>query len=278
MQRIVSEFRNGHASGWLPLVAGVCLAGAVWSDAAGRLLAQEKAGPQSRVEAKRGGISTERVEVVLAFAREHHPELSDLLVRLEMTDTQQFQRAIHDLNKDVERLTKLKEKSSRQYDLAIRKWRCDSRIRLIMARLSMAESPELEAELRAAVAERVELREQELREEQALLRKRIEANVKQLKPYAEGRDKVIDDELSMLRKTAGGSRERIKALQQAARKAKEKAASKAGTTAVDGAASKPGSQAASRDKSDKRSSEKSSKPTARSDGEPKEVGKKDVEK
>ena len=61
--------------------------------------------------------------------------------------------------------------------------------------MPLTDSPELEAELRAAVADRVALREQELREERALLKKRIEANEKQLQQFDEDCNVLIDREL-----------------------------------------------------------------------------------
>lgn len=173
----------------------------------------------------------ERSQAVIAFAREHHPELADLLTGLEMTDAKQFATAVHELERDVERLMRLKENSSPQYDLAVQKWQHDSRIRLIVARLSMNDSSELEAELRAAVADRAAVREQELRDELVRLRKRIESNEKQLKELAENRDKVIDREVSLMRKSAGVARDRLKKQQAAVRKTTEKADVKTGDAA-----------------------------------------------
>jgi hypothetical protein len=261
MKRDASENRSGRSAAWAVVFAAGWLVMASASSGPVRLAADEKSGsnpsgtgekassgktgdqqPDSkqpdakkpearREETRRGGVSAERAQAVLAFAREHHPELADLLTRLQMTDTKQFETAIHDLNRDVERLTKLKEKekASAQYALAVRKWQYDSRIRLIVARMSMTDSPELEAELRAAVAERVALREQELREERTHLKKRIEANEKQLKQFEEDRDTLIDRELSTLRNSAGGARDRLKK-QQTAKKGSVKATGKTDTS------------------------------------------------
>lgn len=217
-----------------------------------------------RADQKRATTFAERSQAVIAFAREHHPELADLLTGLEMTDAKQFETAIHDLERDVERLTRMKEKSTPQYDLSIRKWKYDSRIRLIVARLSMNESSELEAELRSAVAERVALREQELRDELAQLRKRIESNEKQLKELDNSRDKVIDREVSLMRKSAGVARDRMKKQQTAVRK----------TDAISGDAARrepTKSETAKNDKNKKPAQGQSKPEAARADADSKET-------
>lgn len=224
-----------------------------------------------RPEQKRGATFAERSQAVIAFAREHHPELAELLTRLEMTDAKQFETAIHELEREVERLTRMKEKPTAQYDLAIKKWKYDSRIRLIVARLSMNESSELEAELRSAVSERVALREQELRDELVQLRKRIESHEKQLKEIDESRDKVIDREVSLMRKSAGAARDRLKKQQAAARKATEKTTGKA--EAKSGNSAKR--ETATGDKNKKPVPGKSTPEAVRADADSKETTGKD---
>jgi hypothetical protein len=161
-------------------------------------------------EQKKAHKSPERVAAILAFAREHHPELAELLARLEMTDGKQFEKALADLGKDVDRLDRTKSNNPVQYERALRRWKLDSRIRLIVARLSMADSSELEAELRAAIEERLTLRQQDLRDEAVQLKKRLESNTRQQQDLDTNREKLLEQEFLQLRTTVGGTRDRLR--------------------------------------------------------------------
>jgi hypothetical protein len=165
---------------------------------------------EQKADQKKAHKSPERVAAILAFAREHHPELAELLARLEMTDGKQFEKALADLGKDVDRLDRTKTNNPVQYERALRRWKLDSRIRLIVARLSMADSSELEAELRAAIEERLTLRQQDLRDEAAQLKKRLESNTRQQRELDTNRETLLEQEFLLLRKTVGGTRDRLK--------------------------------------------------------------------
>jgi hypothetical protein len=165
---------------------------------------------EQKAEQKKAHKSPERVAAILAFAREHHPELAELLARLEMTDGKQFEKALADLGKDVDRLDRTKSNNPVQYERALRRWKLDSRIRLIVARLSMADSSDLEAELRAAIEERLTLRQQDLRDEEMQLKKRLESNTRQQQDLDTNREKLLEQEFLQLRTTVGGTRDRLR--------------------------------------------------------------------
>lgn len=124
-----------------------------------------------------------REAAALAFARTHHPELAELLSNLKRGNPTEYQRAIKELSAAVERITRIQERSPERYDFVLNTWKLDSRIRLLTARLVMADNPAQEAELKALVLQRneVKLRELKLEREKVAARlKNIERDIAEL--------------------------------------------------------------------------------------------------
>jgi hypothetical protein len=141
----------------------------------------------------------------LAFAREHHPELADLLDRLASMDETQFRKAIADLHRDVDRLDKLRDKFPVRHGSELKRWKIESRIRLLAARGAMSDSPEYQAELRAAVAERIDLKAAQLAEEKAQIEARLRKIDESMAELDKDREKLINGEVARLRKSAGSA-------------------------------------------------------------------------
>ncbi|MCC7422123.1 MAG: hypothetical protein IT428_17735 [Planctomycetaceae bacterium] len=124
-----------------------------------------------------------REAAALAFARTHHPELAELLSNLKRGNPIEYQRAIKELSAAVERITRIQERNPERYDFVLNTWKLDSRIRLLTARLVMADNPAQEAELKALVLQRneVKLRELKLEREKVAARlKNIERDIAEL--------------------------------------------------------------------------------------------------
>ncbi len=153
----------------------------------------------------RRGERTDIEARCLAFAREHHPELADLLDRLASMDETQFRKAIADLHRDVDRLDKLRDKFPAKHGGELKRWKIESRIRLLAARGAMSDSPEYQAELRAAVAERIDLKAAQLAEEKAQIEARLRKIDESLAELDKDREKLIAGEVARLRKSAGSA-------------------------------------------------------------------------
>lgn len=119
-------------------------------------------------------LSAEREAAALEFAQQNHPELMSLLQNLKQSAPREYQAALTELDRTVDRLAKLKEKFPERYEFQLTEWKITSRIRLLAARMAMSDDPAVEAELRTALRDRLELRLNAQRAERDRLQKRVE--------------------------------------------------------------------------------------------------------
>lgn len=151
-------------------------------------------------------ITPEREAAAIAFAGQNHPELSLLLANLKQNNPTEYHAAVVELDRIVERLTSLKPKNVTQHDSELAHWKMDSRIRLMAARLTMSDNPALEAELKAAVREKVELTLAERKAERNRLQKRVEKLDQTIGELATKLDEVAEKEFAALKRSAQSSR------------------------------------------------------------------------
>ncbi len=151
-------------------------------------------------------ITPEREATAIAFAGENHPELATLLTNLKQNNPTEYLAAVVELNRDVERLAAMKPKNSQQHDSALALWKMDSRIRLLAARLTMSDNPALEAELKAAVRERVELTLAERKAERERLQRRVEKLDQTIGELSTKLDDIAEKELAAVKRSAQSSK------------------------------------------------------------------------
>jgi exonuclease VII large subunit len=130
----------------------------------------------------------------LAFVREHHPELADLLQQLKPMKPAEYERAVRELALISRNLAALKARNPRAYELGLDVWKARSRVELLTARLASASgpSPELESRLRRAVEDQLdaEVRQQKFKRDQVEQRlKNLEENLDRLESR---RDSIIE--------------------------------------------------------------------------------------
>ena len=191
----------------------------------------------------------------LAFAREHHAELAGLLESLKYTNRREYDRGIQELFRTSDRLAKLKEKSSDLYLAELKAWQLDSQIRLMQARMSMSEDPQLEVEIRDLLKQRVALRLSRLRDDRA----KAERTLQQLDRRIGEAEKSLsveglDGELAKLKRELAVNRERKRLNKGAAQKKVEKNVPKSTDKPADKTAVKPNTE---KPKSEKDKSETS---------------------
>lgn len=158
------------------------------------------------------------------FAATHHPELGELLGRLESYDEPSFVEAIQELLRTMDRLEKLSEKNTERGRVELEDWKLTSRIRLLAARLAMAdalpvENPEasssaIKQEIRKLLIERAELRKSSLTAERQRLQDRLEKVNRQLSELSERERQNIERELDRLEANASQAKTRQKAAQK----------------------------------------------------------------
>jgi hypothetical protein len=108
-------------------------------------------------------ITPEREAAARTFAQRHHPELIQLLDKLQQDMETRYGQAIRQLYQTSERLARTKERSEGDYELQLSLWKVDSRIKLHAARLSVSRNS------RAAELDGLE----ELLRERVLVRRKI---------------------------------------------------------------------------------------------------------
>jgi len=116
--------------------------------------AKKKAGKGKQQRAD----GAQREVAALALVREHHLELIELLDHLKSQKHKAYLQAIQELWRASERLATVRQRDPDRYDLELRAWKIDSRIRLLAAKLSMEQDSELEQQLKAALSERADVR------------------------------------------------------------------------------------------------------------------------
>ena len=151
-------------------------------------------------------ITPEREAAAITFAGQNHPELSLLLANLKQNNPTEYHAAVVELDRIVERLTSLKPKNVTQHDSELAHWKMDSRIRLMAARLTMSDNPALEAELKAAVREKVELTLTERKAERERLQKRVEKLDQTIGELSAKLDEVAEKEFATLKRSAQSSK------------------------------------------------------------------------
>jgi hypothetical protein len=125
--------------------------------------------------------------------RTHHAELAELLEQLKATNVPEYQRAIRDLFQSSEHLAQIEERNPQKYELELQNWKLNSRIQVLVARLSMQPSKTLEDDLRQVLAEKVEAREQLLLYEYQKAQAKLAEAGTQLEEFRQDRPKLVDE-------------------------------------------------------------------------------------
>lgn len=146
-------------------------------------------------------ITADREAAALEFARTNHPELASLLDGLKKNAPKEYDAALADLDRTVDRLSKLKEKSVERYEIDLADWKITSRIRLLAARLSMNPDVAVEAELRAALRERLDMRLAAQRSERDRLQSRVAKLNQTIDDTSAKSDAIIEKQFADLRKS-----------------------------------------------------------------------------
>src|SRR5688572_7698992 len=145
------------------------------------LLAQDAAAPRATAknapkEDRQPAFTPEREAAALSFVKQHHPELQELLSQLKSSTRPEYRRAINELFLASERLAASQERDPLKYELDLRAWKIESRIRLLAARLAMTDNDLLQGELKELLLEKVEVQ----LEQQLLERQRVASRLEKL--------------------------------------------------------------------------------------------------
>lgn len=151
-----------------------------------------------------------REKVARRFAAEHHPELARLLGELAKQDRKQYDAAITDIHRAIDRMEKYREKHPERYEATLEDWKISSRIRLAVARMSLTKDPELEAQLRELVAARQQLRLKPLRTEAERIESRLEKIRTTLAEHDADPEAAVAKELTAVLRSVRSAEERVR--------------------------------------------------------------------
>jgi DNA repair exonuclease SbcCD ATPase subunit len=148
-------------------------------------------------------LSADDERAALAFAQEQHPELHALLMRLRGGRKGQYLTAVRQLHQTRERLERLRERTPDRYETSLAQWRIDSRLRLLVARMTMTDDPALAEELQELLAERTRLRLELLKQDRERLRSRLEKVESQIETLEADPAAVAQKDLAAIRRSLG---------------------------------------------------------------------------
>ncbi len=139
--------------------------------------------------AKNPEMTAEREQAALDFVAEHHPKLAKLIAPLKDSNPREYQRAVKELFRTSERLAGIRTKDPARYELELDAWKLQSHVRLLAARMTMDDDPEIEQELRAMLRKKADNQLKLLQNE----RESLQARLKQVETQIEQKSKSPDD-------------------------------------------------------------------------------------
>jgi len=125
--------------------------------------------------------SAEEQQSTLDFIAEHHPELFHLLEQLQKSRPDEFRSALRELVPQTQAIIRMHDRLPARYPTQLAAWKRDSQIRLLMARWSRSQDPQIETQVRELIAQRHKDRTAELQAEQQRLSEQLRKVEEQLK-------------------------------------------------------------------------------------------------
>ncbi len=167
------------------------------------------------------GFTEEREAAAMTFVRMNHPELATLLDQLKVNDLAEYQRAIRELFHSSEKLAQIQERNPKRYPMELEAWKLNSRIRLLVARLTMSPDPKIEDELRQSLVQQLGLRKAALNDERERLEGRVAELKEQLKKLDQEQTNSVEQRMAKLLSDASRSRSELKAANESGSKKKK---------------------------------------------------------
>jgi hypothetical protein len=152
--------------------------------------------------------SAAREAAALAFVRENHPELADLLEQLKAMKPDQYERAINELSQVSRQLAAYKKNDIRRYQPALDVWKARSRAQLIAAQIAGGtSSADLDRQLREALGAQLDAEIRQQRNERELVRERLRKLDETIDRLESRRDKVLESRYQALQKKSQRARQ-----------------------------------------------------------------------
>jgi len=150
-------------------------------------------------------ITDERKVELLAFVDANHPELKELLSKLEKRKKKQrpYLQAMAGLDKAVKKLEGIKERAPRRYDSALKQWNLESRIKVAAAQVKLNDSEESRSNLESLVTQLVDFHIARMKNDREQLLKRLQSFEKRIADAESNREKVIEKRIKSVTRKKG---------------------------------------------------------------------------
>ncbi|WP_166825346.1 hypothetical protein [Thalassoroseus pseudoceratinae] len=139
----------------------------------------------------------------LQFARQHHPELAELVKQLQKGNRDEYRSAIVQLHQTHVRLERFRERSPERFALLLSQWKLDSRLRLLVAQMEMADDPALMSQIDKLLAEKIRNRTEILELDRNRTRERLNRILEQIAELNGNAELAKKKELNMIRRSLG---------------------------------------------------------------------------
>lgn len=162
-----------------------------------------KPGDKTAAKKPRARVSESDLTAAMAFASEHHPELARLLEQLRKSRPNEFQRAMRELDQQIQTLEKMREKNPTRFAHQLELWKIDSQIRVLVAKWSRTQDDALQHEIRALLQQRRDMKLALLKVDQQRLTEQMQKVEKQIAAMS---DSQLEREWDQLAKKTNASR------------------------------------------------------------------------
>jgi len=157
------------------------------------ILAQSDGAPDSDIR-----VDPAKEAAALRFLGDKFPELADLVSRLKRTDAGEYAAAIRDLHATYANLERLRVTDRRRYVHELQAWQVQSRIDIVVARLTVDPNINRDKRLRSLLSSRFELRRQWLLSEQQEHLRRADELGAEADKILDRKEELVDNALGQL--------------------------------------------------------------------------------
>ncbi len=164
-------------------------------------------------------IDGKRRDEIMKFVSENHPEMVRVIDSLKQKNPEQYQQALHSIEKSIDRLGQLKSANDGNYEQFLEEWKLNSRFQLLSAQLALDDSPARRKQLEELIAQLLDRRISQSVSNRERVAERLQQIDDGLKKAREGRAKEIQRRMDDVIAAA----EKVKAKRAQAELAKKEA-------------------------------------------------------
>ncbi len=157
-------------------------------------------------QAKRKQVSGKRIKELFAFVSQHHPEIRPLLRSLQNGQPDEFDRAMQQLDREVQILQSQKENAPDRYKRSLEMWVLRSKTKLIAAQMAVEDNDsklqQMEQEIRKLLNRHYQVRADQVKEDLNTLKERTQRLQSQLNDLNQKRGEMINRQVEGFKRSA----------------------------------------------------------------------------